>query len=247
MQGPCPPELPNVRPRGEAILGARWLPQAVLLDVDFTLVMPGPELGPDAYRSLAGVHGLSLDLDLYADARIAAIEDFERHPELDHDEEIWVRFTEDIVRGMGGEGPEVAAVAREIVGRWEHARHFELYDDVMPVLAELRAMGLKLGLVSNTSRDLGAFVDHFGLDVDAWVSSGSHGKVKPSPLIFAAALELLGVTASDAVMVGDSVEDDIEGAEAAGMTAVLLDRAGRFPERANRIESLRELPAALAR
>ncbi len=220
-------------------------PLAVLLDVDFTLVMPGPELGPEAYRALAEAHGLELDLELYADARVAAIEDLERHPELDHDEEIWVRFTEDIVRGMGGEGPEVAAVAREIVARWEHARHFELYDDVIPVLAELRAMGLKLGLVSNTSRDLGAFVRHFGLDVDAWVSSGSHGKVKPSPLIFAAALELLEVAAARAVMVGDSVEDDVEGAEAAGMRAFLLDRAGRFPEHAGRIESLRELPAAL--
>jgi putative hydrolase of the HAD superfamily len=221
-------------------------PLAVLLDVDFTLVMPGPELGPEAYRSLAEAHGLQLELERYGDARVAAIADLERHPELDHDEEVWVRFTEDVVRGMGGEGPEVAAVAREILARWEHAHHFELYDDVIPVLAELRAMGLKLGLVSNTSRDLGALVRHFGLDVDAWVSSGSHGKVKPSPLIFAAALELLEVAARDTVMVGDSVEDDIEGAEAAGMKAFLLDRAGRFPERTGRIESLRELPAALA-
>jgi putative hydrolase of the HAD superfamily len=222
-------------------------PLAVLLDVDFTLVMPGPELGPEAYWSLAETHGLQLDVELYAEARVAAIADLERHPELDHDEETWVRFTEDVVRGMGGEGPEVAVVAREIVARWEHAHHFELYDDVIPVLAELRMMGLKLGLVSNTSRDLGTLVRHFGLDVDAWVSSGSHGKVKPSPLIFGAALELLDVAARDTVMVGDSVVDDVEGAEAAGMRALLLDRAGRFPERPGRIESLRELPAALMR
>jgi putative hydrolase of the HAD superfamily len=221
-------------------------PLAVLFDVDFTLVMPGPELGPEAYRSLAEARGLRLDPARYANARVAAIDDLQRHPELDHDEAIWMRFTEDIVRGMGGAGPEVGAVAREIVQRWEHARHFELYDDVLPVLAELRVTGLKLGLVSNTSRDLAAFVDHFGLDVDAWVSSGSHGKVKPSPLIFAAALELVGVDAADAVMVGDSVEDDVEGAAAAGMRAVLLDRVGRYPERTDRIESLRELREALA-
>ncbi len=221
-------------------------PLAVLFDVDFTLVCPGPELGPEAYRALGESHGLQLDTDLYAEARAGAIEDLERHPELDHDEEVWVRFTEDIVRGMGGEGPQVGAVAREIVGRWEHASHFELYDDVVPVLMELKVQGLKLGLVSNTSRDLDAFVRHFGIDVDAWISSGSHGKVKPSPLIFAAALELLEVAAADAVMVGDSVEDDVEGAQACGMRAILLDRAGRFPGHAGRIESLRELPAALA-
>jgi HAD superfamily hydrolase (TIGR01662 family) len=222
-------------------------PAAVLLDVDFTLVQPGPELSPDAYRSLGARHGLALDMELYADARVAAVENLERHPDHDHDEEVWVRFTEDIVRGMGGGGAEAGIVAREIVGRWEHARHFELYDDVEPVLAELRRAGLKLGLVSNTSRDLGAFVRHFGLDVDAWISSGSHGKVKPSPLIFGAALELLGVAAAETVMVGDSPEDDVAGAEACGMRAILLDRAGRFPEHGDRIESLRELPAALAR
>jgi putative hydrolase of the HAD superfamily len=219
--------------------------RAVLFDVDFTLVTPGPELGSAAYLALGEAHGLRLDEALYAGARVAAIEDLERHPELDHDEAIWVRFTEDIVRGMGGSGPEVGAIAREIVDRWEHARHFELYDDVLPVLAELRARRLRLGLVSNTSRDLAAFVRHFSLDVDAWVSSGSYGKVKPSPQIFAAALELVGVKADEAVMVGDSVEDDIEGAIACGMRAILLDRAGRYPERRDRIESLRELPALL--
>ena len=221
------------------------VPRAVLLDVDFTLVRPGPELSPEAYRSLGAEHGLDLDTERYADARAAAITDLERHPEHDHDEEIWVRFTEDIVRGMGGDGPQAGVVAREIVSRWEHAWHFELYDDVMPILGELRRAGLKLGLVSNTSRDLDAFVRHFQLDVDAWISSGTHGKVKPSPLIFGAALELLGVAAGEAVMVGDSVEDDVEGARACGIRAILLDRGGRFPERADRIESLQELPSLL--
>jgi HAD superfamily hydrolase (TIGR01549 family) len=219
--------------------------RAVLFDVDFTLARPGPELGPEGYHDLGRVHGLRLDPDRYAEARIAAIANLERHPELDYDEAIWVRFTEDIVRGMGGDGPDVEAVAREIVHRWEHAHHFELYDDVLPVIGVLRRARLKLGLVSNTSRDLDAFVRHFGIDVDAWISSGAHGKVKPSPLIFAAALDLLGVSAPEAVMVGDSPEDDVEGARASGLRAILLDRAGRFPEHAERIASLDELPALL--
>ena len=49
-----------------------------------------------------------------------------------------MRFTVDVVRGMGGDGPEVENVARAIVGRWEHAHHFELYDDALPTLATLR-------------------------------------------------------------------------------------------------------------
>ena len=43
-------------------------------------------------------------------------------------------------------------------------------------------------------------------------------------------LELLDVDAGEAVMVGDTLEDDIEGARAVGMRAVLVDRDGRFPD-----------------
>ena len=220
--------------------------RAVLFDVDFTLCRPGPELGPEGYATLAAEHDVKLDISRYEEARLAAIDDLRRHPELDHDEEIWVRFTEDIVRGMGGDDGEVTrAIAEEILERWRHAVHFELYEDAVPTLHELRATGLKLGLVSNTSRDLAAFVSHFELDVDAWIASGSYGKVKPSPLIFRAALDLIGAVPGEAVMVGDSIEDDVEGARAVGMGAVLLDRIGRYPDAAHRIETLSELPAAL--
>jgi HAD superfamily hydrolase (TIGR01549 family) len=219
--------------------------RAVLFDVDFTLCRPGPELGPEGYAALGREYGLELDPARYDEARLAAIEDLRQHPELDHDEEIWVRFTEDIVRGMGGGGAAVGEIAMKIVRRWEQAAQFELYDDVLPVLEQLRRSGLKLGLVSNTSRDLGAFVRHFALDVDAWIASGSYGKVKPSPLIFRAALELVGCEPQAALMVGDSPRDDVAGAKAVGMQALLLDRAGLHPDAAERIESLAELPGKI--
>jgi len=218
---------------------------AVLFDVDFTLVKPGPLLGPDGYRAAGARHGLILDPGRYAEARIAAVEDLRHHPELEHDEEIWVRFTEDIVRGMGGTGPRIREVAEAITEGWLHSENFELYEDALPVLEHLRARGVAIGLVSNTSRDLDAFVGHFRLDVDAWISSSVHGKVKPSPTIFRAALELLGVEARAAAMVGDSPLDDIEGARALGMSAFLIDREGRFPERRDALPTLLALPALL--
>lgn len=219
--------------------------RAVLFDVDFTLAKPGPLLGPDGYRRAGDRLGLSLDPGRYDRARAAAIDDLEHHPELEHDEEVWIRFTEDIVRGMGGEGPGVAALAVEIVNAWEHSTNFELYEDAPPVLRELRRHGLKIGLVSNTSRDLDRFVDTFSLDVDACISSGFHGKVKPSPSIFLAALDLLAVAPGDAVMVGDSLADDVEGARSLGMRAFLLDREGRHPGRRDALPDLYALPAAL--
>jgi FMN phosphatase YigB (HAD superfamily) len=167
--------------------------EAVLFDVDFTLAKPGPLLGPSGYHDAGKRLGLDLDPERYAEARAAAVLDLKQHPELEHDEEVWLRFTEDIVRGMGGEGDSCRSVAQAITDRWLASENFELYEDVLPVLDLLRQKGLKIGLVSNTSRDLGAFVEHFKLPVDAWIWSGRHGKVKPSPTIFMVVLDELGV------------------------------------------------------
>lgn len=215
--------------------------RAVIFDVDFTIARPGPDLGPEGYRRLGERHGFDLDPSRYEDARRAAFVDLKRHPELDHDEEIWVRFTQRIIDGMGGVGDTYAA-AYEMESAWSHAHHFELYDDALPTLGVLRERGYRLGLLSNSARDLDAFRVHHGLDVDAVLTSSMHGKTKPHETIFRRMLELLDVTAGDALMVGDTIEDDVEGAIAVGMQAVLLDRERRYPER----ESLGDLRELLA-
>jgi putative hydrolase of the HAD superfamily len=203
--------------------------RAVVFDVDFTLAKPGPDLGPEGYERLGARYGMTLDPGRYDEARRAAFVDLKRHPELDHDEEIWIRFTQRIIEGMGGAGDTYAA-ACEMEGGWAHAHHFELYEDVLPTLAALRDRGLKLGLLSNSARDLDEFVGHHGLSVDAVLTSRAHGKTKPHEAIFRHMLELLDVVAGDAVMVGDTIEDDVEGALGVGMRAVLVDREGRYPQ-----------------
>ena len=219
--------------------------RAVLFDVDFTIAKPGPNLGPEGYRRLGERFGLELDPQRYGEARAHAVETIERHPELDHDEEVWVLFTEQIIRGMGGNTNRAYECAVEMTRSWEHAHNFQIFEDVLPAFADLRGRGLKLGLVSNTGRDLAAFIEHHGLDVDVAVSSGAHGKTKPHPTIFLAALQQLEVEPADAVMVGDSIEDDVEGANAAGLHGILLDRENRYPEVADKLTDLRALPAAL--
>ena len=219
--------------------------RAVLFDVDFTLVKPGPELSPEGYRRVGERHGLTLDPARYEDARGAALEDLQHHPELEHDEEIWIAFTERIVRGMGGDAEGAREVAVEMTLAWERSENFELYEDVYPVFEELRRHGLKLGLVSNTSRDLPTFVAHHRLDVHGSVSSGAFGRVKPHESIFLAVLEQLAVRPEAAAMVGDSLADDIAGARALGIQAFLLDREDRHPEWEGRLPDLFALPAAL--
>jgi putative hydrolase of the HAD superfamily len=219
--------------------------EAVLFDVDFTLAKPGPDLGAEGYRRLGERFELELDPARYDEARILAHDTLERHPELDHDEEIWVLFTERIIRGMGGDSERAYECAVEMTRAWEQSENFELFEDALPTLEELRRLGLKLGLVSNTGRDLDHFVSLHRLDVDAAISSRAHGKTKPDPTIFLAVLDRLGVDPAAAAMVGDSVEDDVEGALAVGIRGVLLDREGRYPEYEPRLADLRALPAAL--
>jgi HAD superfamily hydrolase (TIGR01549 family) len=221
--------------------------RAVLFDVDFTLFRPGPELGPDGYRRVGERHGLDLDPDRYSPARTAAIEALQRNHELVHDEEIWIAFTEQIVLRMGGDRDPVGtrACATDMVREWERHENFSLYEDALPTLEELRRHDLRIGLISNGQRDLDEFVVHHELAVDALVGSKAHGRVKPHPSIFAAALEALDVRPGEVAMVGDSYEDDIEGARALGIRAILLDRDGQRPEAPDRIDTLLALPAAL--
>jgi HAD superfamily hydrolase (TIGR01549 family) len=129
--------------------------------------------------------------------------------------------------------------------RWAQSAHFELYDDALPVLERIRELGLSIGLLSNSSRDLDDFVAHHRLRADAVLTSHAHGKTKPHESIFRAMLELLDVAADEAVMVGDTIEDDVVGARRVGMRAVLLDRERRYPDVEGRLDDLRELPAAL--
>jgi HAD superfamily hydrolase (TIGR01662 family) len=219
--------------------------RAVLFDVDFTLAKPGPELMPEGYVRCGEQHGLALDASRYAAARDAALVDLKRHPELDHDEEIWVAFTERIVRGMGGSAPAARACAEALTSRWQNHENFELYDDTIPVLQELRAKGLKIGLVSNSARDVLEFARHHSLEIDAGLSSFHHGKTKPHESIFRAVLALLEIEPEEAVMVGDTVEDDINGALAIGMRAVLVDRHGFGARYEPCIDDLFTLPAML--
>src|SRR5205823_10905645 len=183
--GARPDDRVGDRPRGARRRGAladrsrAMTLRAVRFDVDFTLVRPGPELGPEGYRRRAEQFGLTLDPARYEEARDAALADLKRHPELEHDEEIWIAFTERIVRGMGGEGDRARECAVAVEKAWEEHGNFDLYEDALPVLEELRRAGLKIGLVSNGARDLDAFVVHHRLDVDAAIGSRAHGKTKP--------------------------------------------------------------------
>ena len=105
---------------------------------------------------------------------------------------------------------------------------FAAYPDAEPALGSLRARGLRLVCVSNWDCSLGAVLDRCGLAelLDGAVSSAEAGARKPDPAIFGPALELAGCSPEEALHVGDSPEEDVEGARAAGIPVLLLDREG---------------------
>ena len=216
-----------------------------MFDVDFTLFRPGPELGPEGYRRVGERHGLTLEPSLYEEARVAAIASLQANHALVHDEEIWIAFTEQIVLGMGGDSMERARARPSWCASGSATRTSRSTRTRCRCSTSFGATTLKIGLISNGQRDLEEFAEHHVLEVDAVVGSKAHGRVKPHASIFVAALEALDVSSAETVMVGDSYEDDIEGARALGIRAILLDRDGLRVEAEDRIDTLLALPAAL--
>jgi FMN phosphatase YigB (HAD superfamily) len=108
------------------------------------------------------------------------------------------------------------------------AIRFRAYPDSAPGLAALRERGLRLVCVSNWDCSLPEVLDRCGLAsaLDDVVTSAQAGSRKPDPAIFTAALVVAGVTAGEALHVGDTLSEDIEGARAAGIRALHLDREG---------------------
>ncbi len=198
---------------------------AVFFDVDFTLILPGERFQATGYQESCARHGVTVNPALFTQAVAGAARVLDSADRL-YDPEIYLAYTRRIIEIMGGEGPAVDMVAREIYDDWAANHHFSLYDDVDATLRELSRRGLRLGLISNSHRCLASFQSHFELDglISAAVSSVDHGFMKPHPAIFQAALDLLQVPASAAVMVGDSLAHDVIGAREAGMRGILIAR-----------------------
>jgi HAD superfamily hydrolase (TIGR01549 family) len=134
----------------------------------------------------------------------------------------------------------VDVTAEELVD----AIRFEAYPDAVPALRELRDRGEKLLAVSNWDCSLPDVLDRVGVGelLDGSVSSAGAGARKPDPAIFEAALELAAVRPDEALHVGDTREEDVEGASAAGIRSLLIDRDGDGGE----ISSLMEISEHLS-
>ena len=145
--------------------------------------------------------------------------------------------------GTGGQSTDLAARYRR-----ERRARYRLFPESRDVLAGLRADGWLLGIVTNGPPDLQhekiALTDLAG-DVDVVVVSGVVGSGKPNRAVFDHALGCLGVPPAAAVMVGDSLTRDMNGAQQLGMRTIWRPAAGREPEWQPAVASLTQVPALL--
>jgi putative hydrolase of the HAD superfamily len=203
----------------------------VFFDVDFTLIFPGPAFHGEGYRRSCARHGVEVDPARFDAAVKAASVLLDEVEEPVHDDAVFIGYNASVIAHMGGRGPGVMHAARDMYEQWAMNHHFDIYDDVEPVLRALVARGYIVGAISNSHRSLDAFCEHFSLGglIHATVSSSEHGYLKPHPSIFEEALSRAGAEAATSLMVGDSVKADVGGAIAAGMRAVLIRRSGEMP------------------
>ena len=206
--------------------------KAVFFDVDFTLIYPGPTFQAEGYRRACAAHGIEVDPAKFDDATAASSFILDEVEEQIYNHDVFIHYTASIIEKMGGRGANVVDVAREIYDQWSVNHHFEMYDDVAPVLTELQRRGYLVGAISNSHRSLDAFAEHFSLRniISVSISGFEHGYMKPHRSIFEAALDRAKVKPGEAMMVGDSVAHDIAGAVSSGWHAVLLRRSGEAPQ-----------------
>jgi len=129
-----------------------------------------------------------------------------------------------IANELGGAAAELGA--QELLATLLDSLRFKPFGEVAPTLARWRGEGLRLVVASNWDVSLHEVLERTGLRelLDGVVTSAEIGVAKPARELFAAALELAGARAGEAIHVGDSLEEDIAGARAAGIEAVWLRR-----------------------
>jgi putative hydrolase of the HAD superfamily len=227
--------------------------QAITFDVGETLLRPYPSFGhlvaaccAEAGRPLPD--DATPSIEAFADDYFTALR---QHGEAYSASEAasrrtWITLYQRFLR-LHGLGDAVDAVAERIFQRFLDYQSYRLFDDALPALAACRARGFRVGIVSNWEAWLVGMLEANGVaaQVDFSIISGVIGYEKPDPRIFAAAVDAAGVAPAEILHIGDSLVSDVHGAHAAGLQAVLLDRAGRYAGvAARRVTTLSELLAS---
>lgn len=229
--------------------------KAILFDLDGTLLLD-VHSPIEQFLVYCGRFGHTFNGHTAADLERWQLEYWARHDErearLEKEgrERFWINYNIDQLTFLGvAEEQEQKALQIDTWFREEYVYQGWVPDDVRPTLTALRAGGAVLGLVSNRDKPLAETATQFNLAdlFDFTLSAGQAGAWKPKPEIFIKALELAGSTPAEATYIGDNYFADVVGARNAGLTAILIDRRGLFPNAdCQVIKNISELSTILA-
>jgi putative hydrolase of the HAD superfamily len=238
--------------------------QLVCLDAGFTLLEPKRSMSNRLATVIVAAGGkVPTEEELRRAWEVADRwfwDDYHR-PDNDtwrHDQRIeqtWRSYHTVMLRELGLEAGQDRLIPAILEAQF-HPDQWGVYPDVEPALTQLRATAerrgerLTIGVISDWGSQLEQIVNALGLDryLDFVLASGAVGLAKPDPAFFQLACARAGVDPPAGLMVGDSLRADVEGARAAGMTGILLDRSGEAdaPTGVTVIRGLDELPGLVA-
>ena len=197
---------------------------------------PHPSVGA-VYAAAVAEHGYEADADaLEAGFRRAWVERIPlRSPAAsgyaasDEAEKHWWRGTVALNFSYAGLREPDEECFETIYARFADPASWRLFPDAVPAIQALRRVGVRVGIVSNFDSRLECLCDGLGLSglLAFVVYSAQVGFAKPSRRIFEAAVRAAGTQAARCLVVGDSLDEDVAGARAAGCQALLLDRSRR--------------------
>jgi putative hydrolase of the HAD superfamily len=215
---------------------------AVLFDAAETLFTTRGSVG-EIYHSVAERYGSSASASEIHEAFLRQFRN--SGPVTTDSEKQWWR---DVVHRVFSDIGMVNNFERffdEVYDQFRDSRGWRLFPETREVLEEFKRNGLKIGAISNFDSRL--YTVMRDLDIlsffDSITISSETGYAKPQPEIFEAAIRSIGCAPNRILFAGDSLVDDFQAGQAAGLAAFLVDRSGRYAgmESVSRIHTLREL------
>lgn len=205
------------------------MPRVLLLDALGTLVALEPP-APLLRRELADRFGLDVSEQDASRALGAEIAYYRAHLDLGRDElslaELRRRCAEELRSALPSSPALDALDTASLVDVLLAALRFRAFPDAEPAIARARERGWRVVVASNWDVSLHIVLARLGLAplLDGIVTSAEVGARKPAAAVFERALQIAEAPAADAVHVGDSLEEDVLGARAAGIEPILVVR-----------------------
>ena len=220
--------------------------KAVVFDAVGTVMYPKPSVA-EAYQDALKQHcRIDVDLDTIATvlrrslAARSAVDDLSTHEEAEHD------FWANLIQQLCPNSPGFDDCFYHLFDHFQQPENWRCFEDVADTMSALSERQLVIGIASNFDRRLDLVCD--GLvelaPVDVRIISSLVGWRKPAPEFFQAVTDILNFPANEILMVGDDITNDVKGALAVGMPAVLIDRSDKshdLPDGAIQVKTLRQI------